>query len=150
MITDHGAFVLFNLYAPAVTDITSPRFSYKMHLYEVCCLPSRPSADRFHSFKCYAPAVIDINSLRFPYKINLSDLNYGECNAFTGRCGLSLLADVGCLFRIIFGQDRASLHQLLSCVGEAESNTVVPMSPHICFFIRRCRPLMHMQIWGNA
>ena len=35
VITDHGAFVIFNLYAPAVTDINSPRFSYKMHLYEV-------------------------------------------------------------------------------------------------------------------
>ncbi|KAK9851374.1 hypothetical protein WJX84_012198 [Apatococcus fuscideae] len=35
VITDHGAFVLFNLYAPAVTDVLSPRFPYKMHLYEV-------------------------------------------------------------------------------------------------------------------
>lgn len=35
VITDHTAFVLFNLYAPAVTDVMSPRFPYKMHLYEV-------------------------------------------------------------------------------------------------------------------
>jgi hypothetical protein len=31
LITDHGAFVLFNLYLPATTDPTSPRFQVCSH-----------------------------------------------------------------------------------------------------------------------
>lgn len=36
VITDHGAFVLFNCYGPAVTNITNDRFAFKMQFYEVC------------------------------------------------------------------------------------------------------------------
>ncbi|CAL8462978.1 g2512 [Coccomyxa elongata] len=35
VITDHGAFVLFNCYGPAVTNITNDRFAFKMQFYEV-------------------------------------------------------------------------------------------------------------------
>ena len=37
VITDHEAFVLFNLYGPAITseEIAAERFAYKMQLYQV-------------------------------------------------------------------------------------------------------------------
>jgi AP endonuclease-2 len=35
MITDHGDFVLFNCYGPAVTNIVNDRFAFKMQYYEV-------------------------------------------------------------------------------------------------------------------
>ena len=35
VITDHGAFVLFNCYGPAVTNIINDRFALKMQYYEV-------------------------------------------------------------------------------------------------------------------
>ena len=37
VITDHGAFILFNLYGPAITSEESAeeRFAYKMRLYQV-------------------------------------------------------------------------------------------------------------------
>ena len=35
MITDHGAFVLFNVYGPAVTNEEAERFAMKLTLYEV-------------------------------------------------------------------------------------------------------------------
>ena len=39
MITDHGAFILFNLYGPAITseENAAERFAYKMRLYQVSC-----------------------------------------------------------------------------------------------------------------
>ena len=40
VITDHGAFVLFNCYGPAVTNITNDRFAFKMQFYEVTCAPA--------------------------------------------------------------------------------------------------------------
>ena len=39
VISDHGAFVLFNCYGPAVTNITSDRFAFKMQYYEVIDIP---------------------------------------------------------------------------------------------------------------
>lgn len=36
VITDHGTFVLVNLYGPAVTDITAERFPRKLSFYKVC------------------------------------------------------------------------------------------------------------------
>ena len=35
VITDHGAFVLFNIYGPAVTSELSERFAFKMRFYQV-------------------------------------------------------------------------------------------------------------------
>lgn len=35
MITDHGSFVLINLYGPAVTNEEADRFAMKLTLYEV-------------------------------------------------------------------------------------------------------------------
>ena len=37
VITDHGAFILFNLYGPAITSEESAeeRFAYKLRLYQV-------------------------------------------------------------------------------------------------------------------
>ena len=37
MITDHEAFILFNLYGPAITseENAADRFAYKLRLYEV-------------------------------------------------------------------------------------------------------------------
>ena len=35
MITDHGGFVLFHLYGPAVTDIHAERFPRKLTFYKV-------------------------------------------------------------------------------------------------------------------
>lgn len=39
VITDHGAFILFNLYGPAITseENAAERFAYKMRLYQVSC-----------------------------------------------------------------------------------------------------------------
>ncbi|KAL3155760.1 hypothetical protein ABBQ32_012777 [Trebouxia sp. C0010 RCD-2024] len=36
IITDHGSFVLLNVYAPAVTNIDNERFPMKMTLYQAC------------------------------------------------------------------------------------------------------------------
>eukprot|EP00877_Chromochloris_zofingiensis_P008115 jgi/Chrzof1/3557/Cz13g00090.t1 len=33
IITDHGSFVLFNLYGPAVTDASQPRYQVKLDIY---------------------------------------------------------------------------------------------------------------------
>ena len=35
VITDHGAFCLFNVYGPAVTNELSERFAFKMRFYQV-------------------------------------------------------------------------------------------------------------------
>ena len=35
VITDHGAFCLFNVYGPAVTNKLSERFAFKMRFYQV-------------------------------------------------------------------------------------------------------------------
>lgn len=35
IITDHGSFVLFNVYGPAVTNDEAERFAMKLTLYEV-------------------------------------------------------------------------------------------------------------------
>ena len=35
MITDHGSFVLFHIYGPAVTDIEAERFPRKLTFYKV-------------------------------------------------------------------------------------------------------------------
>ena len=35
VITDHGAFVLFNIYGPAVTSELNERFAFKMRFYQV-------------------------------------------------------------------------------------------------------------------
>ena len=37
VITDHGAFILFNLYGPAITseENAAERFAYKLRLYQV-------------------------------------------------------------------------------------------------------------------
>ena len=35
VITDHGAFVLFNVYGPAVTSELNERFAFKMRFYQV-------------------------------------------------------------------------------------------------------------------
>lgn len=39
VITDHEAFILFNLYGPAITseENAAERFAYKMQLYQVMC-----------------------------------------------------------------------------------------------------------------
>ena len=38
MITDHGAFVLFNVYAPALSSAEKmeERFAFKLRVFEVC------------------------------------------------------------------------------------------------------------------
>lgn len=35
IITDHGSFVLLNVYGPAVTNVDNQRFAMKMTLYQV-------------------------------------------------------------------------------------------------------------------
>ncbi len=35
VMTDHGAFVLFNVYGPAVTSELNERFAFKMRFYQV-------------------------------------------------------------------------------------------------------------------
>jgi AP endonuclease 2 len=44
-ITDHGTFVIFNIYAPAITSddriAAEERFTYKMRFYEVPPLRSQ-------------------------------------------------------------------------------------------------------------
>ena len=35
VITDHGAFCLFNVYGPAVINELSERFAFKMRFYQV-------------------------------------------------------------------------------------------------------------------
>ena len=34
-MTDHGAFMLFNVYGPAVTSELNERFAFKMRFYQV-------------------------------------------------------------------------------------------------------------------
>ncbi len=41
VITDHGAFVLFNVYGPAVTNELNERFAFKMRFYQVRQLLSK-------------------------------------------------------------------------------------------------------------
>lgn len=49
VITDHGAFVLFNCYGPAVTNITNDRFAFKMQFYEV---RTQSVGLHLHPFSC--------------------------------------------------------------------------------------------------
>ena len=46
VITDHGKFVLFNVYGPAVTNELNERFAFKMRFYQVSH-PSKRATARF-------------------------------------------------------------------------------------------------------
>ena len=60
MVTDHGAFVLFNVYGPAITnaDTADERFAFKLRFFEVSgparlhasCVAYRPSCSQAHHF----------------------------------------------------------------------------------------------------
>lgn len=52
VITDHGHFILFNLYGPAITNEESAeeRFAYKLRLYKVTCPPCAQLFASMHPF----------------------------------------------------------------------------------------------------
>lgn len=52
VITDHGAFCLFNVYGPAVTNELSERFAFKMRFYQV-----NKSRQAVHMQTCQAPGL---------------------------------------------------------------------------------------------
>ena len=55
MITDHGSFVLFNVYGPAVTNEEAERFAMKLTLYEVHLRMAQTQARQGMYMQCQAP-----------------------------------------------------------------------------------------------
>ena len=54
MITDHGSFVLFNVYGPAVTNEEAERFAMKLTLYEVYLTLAQTRARQGMDMQCQA------------------------------------------------------------------------------------------------